>query len=297
MQKMKTFLAFDIGGTKIAYALVSQDGQMLTEQTRVATPKDNHELFALLKNIVMPFEAKVDGVAIATAGEVNKDNSAIIASVGNMPEGYMHTDFLSLSRKPVYVENDANAAMWGEYRLGAAKGTENSMLVAIGTGVGLAFIVNGKLLKGKSGAGGEAHFSVNREKKRQCSCGLWDCYEIYASGTALGIDAKEVYGRDDVSSHDVIKGLKEKNPLAEKAYHIWENDVVRGIAGLANIFDPEVVVLFGSLTAFMDFEKLQKEVNQQIVTMPLVLKHAILENNAALIGATLGAAEKLCTGN
>ena len=125
-----------------------------------------------------------------------------------MPKGYMNTDFVSLSSKPVYVENDANAAMWAEYRLGAAKGTQNSMLVAIGTGVGLAFIVNGQLLKGKSGAGGEAHFSVNREKKRKCGCGLWDCYEIYASGTALGLDAKEVYGRDDVSSHEVIKGLK-----------------------------------------------------------------------------------------
>ncbi len=293
MQKFKTFLAFDIGGTKIAYALVTHDGKLLSKQTRVATPKDNKVLYQTLKDIVKQFEDKVDAVAIATAGEVNRENSAIIASVGNMPEGYMHTDFVSLSHKPVYVENDANSAMWGEYRLGAAKGTLNSMLVAIGTGVGLAFIVNGKLLKGKSGAGGEAHFSVNREKKRHCSCGLWDCYEIYASGTALGLDAKEVYGRDDVSSHDVINGLKDKNPLAEKAYHIWESDVVRGIAGLANIFDPEVVVLFGSLTAFMDFDRLQKEVNEQIVTMPLVLKHATLDNDAALIGATLAAAEKL----
>ncbi len=293
MQKFKTFLAFDIGGTKIAYALVSQDGKLLSEQIRIATPKDNKVLYETLKDIVHQFESQIDGVAIATAGEVNKENSEIIASVGNMPEGYMHTDFVSLSSKPVYVENDANAAMWSEYRLGAAKGTQNSMLVAIGTGVGLAFIVNGMLLKGKSGAGGEAHFSVNREKKRKCSCGLWDCYEIYASGTALGLDAKEVYGRDDVSSHDVINGLKEKNPLAVKAYQIWESDVVRGIAGLANIFDPEVVVLFGSLTAFMDFEKLQKEVNAQIVTMPLLLKHAEMGNDAALIGATLAAAEKL----
>ena len=292
MQKFNTFLAFDIGGTKIAYALVDAKGNLLAEQVRIPTPKDNQVLFDTLKNVVQKFESQIDGIAIATAGEVNQDNTHIIASVGNMPKGYMNTDFTALSDKPVYVENDANAAMWGEYLLGAAKGTENAMLVAIGTGVGLAFIVNGKILKGKSGAGGEAHFSVNREKKRHCSCGLWDCYEIYASGTALGLDAQEVYGRDDVSSHDVIKGLKEKNPLAEKAYHIWESDVVRGIAGLANIFDPEIVVLFGSLTAFMDFDKLQDEVNQQIVTMPLKLKHAQLDNNAALVGTTLAAAEK-----
>lgn len=296
MPILKTILAFDIGGTKIAYALVDGQGNLLTEQTRIPTPKDNQILFETLKSVVEKFDNKIDAIAIATAGEVNKENTHIIASVGNMPAGYMHTDFTALSHKPVYVENDANAAMWGEYRLGAAKGCENAMLVAIGTGVGLAFIVNGQILKGKSGAGGEAHFSVSREKKRQCSCGLWDCYEIYASGTALGLDAQEVFGRKDVSSHDVIKGLKENNPLAEKAYQIWENDVVRGIAGLANIFDPEIVVLFGSLTAFMDFDKLQNEVNQQIVTMPLQLKHAQLDNNAALIGATLAAVEKFSKG-
>ena len=292
MPLLKTILAFDIGGTKIAYALVDSQGKILLNQTRIPTPKDNQILFETLKGIVNQFECKIDAVALATAGEVNKENTGIIASVGNMPTGYMHTDFTALSDKPVYVENDANAAMWGEYRLGVAKGTQNSMLVAIGTGVGLAFIVNGQLLKGKSGAGGEAHFSVNREKKRQCRCGLWDCYEIYASGTALGLDAQEVFGRKDVSSHDVIKGLKDKNPLAEKAYHIWENDVIRGIAGLANIFDPEIVVLFGSLTDFMNFDKLQSEVNQQIVTMPLQLKHAKLKNNAALVGVTLAAVEK-----
>ena len=246
-----------------------------------------------MQEIVRRYEAEIDGVAIATAGEADLDNRRIISSVGNMPKGYMDTVFEKLTSKPVYVENDANAALWGEYCCGAAKGCRNVMLVAIGTGVGVAFLVDGKLLKGKSGAAGEAHFPVNRGQVRRCACGAWDCYEIYASGTALGLDAKEVFGDPSVTSYDVIKGIKAGDARAVKAYEIWEHDVMQGIAGLANIFDPEMVVMFGSLTEFMNFGKLQDEVNRQILSAPLVLRRAELENNAAMVGAVLGAVQKI----
>lgn len=293
MKETKKILAFDIGGTKIAYNLIDEKGKLLGETTKINTPRDSAEIFQTLKNVVSGFEDKIVAVAIATAGEVSRENDCIIASVGNMPKNYMDTKFSELSLKPVVVENDANAAMWAEFKLGAAKGATESMLVAIGTGVGISFIVNGQLLKGKSGAAGEAHFKVNRGNKRRCGCGSYDCYEIYASGTALGIDAKEAYHDDRVTSHDVIKGLKENNHLAVKVFNDWEQDVVNGIIGLVNIFDPEVVVLFGSLTEFMDFDKLEKMVNQDIVTLPVILKRAYFENNAAMIGSALIAVDKL----
>lgn len=293
MVKDKRILAFDIGGTKIAYNLIDEKGKLLAESKKVSTPHNTAEIFEVLQKIVKEYESEIDAVAIATAGEVSCENDRIIASVGNMPEGYMNTEFFKLSSKPVYVENDANAAMWAEFRQGAAKGTREAMLVAIGTGVGISFVVNGQLLKGKSGAAGEAHFKVNRGNKRKCGCGSYDCYEIYASGTALGIDAKEAYGDESVTSHDVIRGIKEGNPLAVEVFEEWERDVVNGIIGLVNIFDPEIVVLFGSLTEFMDYPKLQDLVNRDIVTMPVKLKRAYFENNAAMIGAALIAAEKL----
>ena len=296
MKERKKILAFDIGGTKIAYALIDEKGNICGEITKVSTPRDSRDILTTLKSVVSGFEDVIDAVAVATAGEVSKNNDRIIASVGNMPKDYMNTPFKELSEKPVVVENDANAAMWAEYRLGAAKGMKDAMLVAIGTGVGISFVVNGQLLKGKSGAAGEAHFKVARGNKRRCGCGAYDCYEIYASGTALGIDAKEAYGDDTVTSHDVIRGLKENNPLAVKVFDEWERDVVNGIIGLANIFDPEIVVLFGSLTEFMDYCKLEKMVNREILTMPVKLCRAKFENNAAMIGAALIAADKLKKG-
>ena len=122
MSGAKKFLAFDIGGTKIAHALTDSRGCLLEEPQRDATPRDNDEIFRLLQEIVRRYEAEIDGVAIATAGEADLDNRRIISSVGNMPKGYMDTVFEKLTSKPVYVENDANAALWGEYCCGAAKG-------------------------------------------------------------------------------------------------------------------------------------------------------------------------------
>lgn len=293
MKEKEKILAFDIGGTKIAYALVDEKGKICGEITKISTPRDSNEIFATLKSIVSGFEDKITAVAVATAGEVSKTNDRIIASVGNMPKGYMDTNFSQLSSKPVVVENDANAAMWAELKLGAAKGKKDAMLVAIGTGVGVSFVVNGQLLKGKSGAAGEAHFKVARGNRRRCGCGAYDCYEIYASGTALGINAKEAYKDDRITTHDVVRGLKENNLLAVKVFNDWEQDVVSGIVGLVNLFDPEVVILFGSLTEFMDFEKLEKSLNKEILMMPIELKKAKFENNAAIIGATLIAVDKL----
>ena len=210
-----------------------------------------------------------------------------------MAAGYRDTDFASLSAKPVILENDANAAAWAEYKLGAGKYCKNLLVVAIGTGVGLGVIVDGKLLKGKCGAAAEAHFPINRGNKRRCSCGAYDCYEIYASGTALSLDAKEAYGNDTKNSHDVIKGIKEHDHVAIDIFDNWQNNVLAGIYGLVNLFDPEAVILFGSLVEFMDVEKLEREANQIILTPPVKICCAKHGANAAMIGATLLAAEEL----
>ena len=89
--KSKKILAFDIGGTKIAHALVDENGRLLTERMKDNTPKTASEIFALLKDITARCEDDIDAVGIATAGEVDCDNSRIIGSVGNMPAGYRDT--------------------------------------------------------------------------------------------------------------------------------------------------------------------------------------------------------------
>ena len=127
-------------------------------------------------------------VTIATAGVLNNENTKVLGSTGKLEEGYYTIDFQALSNKKVFVENDANSAAWAEYKIGASKGSNVSVMLTLGTGVGGGIIINDRILKGKSGAAGEMHFKMYSDKRRKCTCGSWDCFEAYASGTALKWD-------------------------------------------------------------------------------------------------------------
>ncbi len=289
---MKKVLAFDIGGTKIAYAIIDEKGNFTNEVIKVTTPKTSSGIYELLKTVIKGSEDEIDGVAIATAGPVNNENNKIIGRVGNLPEGYDETDFLSLTEKPILLENDANAAAWAEFKIGAAKGTKDAVILTLGTGVGSGIIVNGRLLKGKSGSAGEMHVRFGFGHERQCGCGLWDCLETYVSGTALSTDAK-IYLAPDATSYDVIRGLKEGNPKARAAFDHWQECLENTLVMMANIFDPEVIVLSGSMAQFVEYEKLNKQANEDILTQPFVLKQAYFENNAGMLGAALLLIERL----
>lgn len=280
-------LAFDIGGTKISFALVDAKGKIIGEVHKHTTPNSSDAIFTLLKSTVHQYENEIDAVAVSTAGVVDKGYKRIAGSVGNLPDGYVDTDFQALSSKPVLVVNDANAAMWAEYKLGSAQGAENVVLLTLGTGVGVGVIVDGKLLVGKSGAAGEVHFPIRGDKKRRCGCGRYDCLEIYMSGKALNLDAKEFYQDDNATSYDVIKGLKENNPKAIEAFEYWQNMVKLGVVMFADIFDPDIILLGGSMAHFIDYAKVNHEANAEIVTAPFSLKEAAFENDAGLIGAAL----------
>ena len=291
--KINKVLAFDIGGTKIAYATVDRNGKILNEVIRHPTPAAPGAAAKLLKTIIAQFEDQIDAVAVSTAGTVDRTNSRITGSVGNMTEGYMDTDFKALSAKPVVVENDANSAVWAEHVLGNAKGHDNVILLTLGTGVGVGIIADGRLLVGKSGAAGEVHFPVRYDNNRLCGCGRYDCLEIYMSGKALSLEAKAAYKDDNATSHTVIEGLKQNALPAVTAFHNWQEMVKNGIVIFADIFDPEVILLGGSMAHFIDYKRLNDEANRMIVTTPFELKEASFENDAGLIGAALLCVQKL----
>lgn len=289
---MKKVLAFDIGGTKIAYAIIDENGNFTNEIVKVTTPKTSEGIFEFFKTVIKGLEDEIDGVSIATAGAVNNDNTQIISHVGNLPEGYNQLDFTKLTNKPLLLENDANSAAWAEFKLGAARGTKDAVVLTLGTGVGSGIIVGGKLLKGKSGAAGEMHVRFNFGHQRKCTCGLWDCLETYVSGNALTTDAK-LYMKEDMTSYDVIRGLKDGDAHAREAFDHWQACLENTLVLMGNLFDPEVIVLSGSMAQFVEYEKLNKQANEDILTLPFVLKQAKFENNAGMLGAALLLLEKL----
>ena len=205
---MKKALAFDIGGTKIYSSIIDETGRIVSEIDKFHTPKSIQGILDILKGQIAKLENEVDVIAISTAGAVNNENTAVNGSTGNLVSGYASINFQELSKKRVFLENDANSAAWAEYRIGASKGTNISVMITLGTGVGGGIIVNNKLLKGKSGAAGEMHFKMYPDKRRRCTCGSWDCFEAYASGTALKVDAEEMLNNPDVTTYDVMEGVK-----------------------------------------------------------------------------------------
>ncbi len=286
-------LGIDIGGTKIYAAMVDEKGQIVSELKKFQTPKTRAEIEKILKDIIKEFEAKADVIGISTAGAVNNANTGILGSTGNLCADYKDVKFLKLSAKKVVVENDANCAAWAEYKLGAAKGKENVVVLTLGTGVGGGIIVNGQLLKGKNGAAGEMHFKMSRNKRRQCTCGSYDCFEIYASGTGMKLTAQELSGNPAMTTYDVIEGVNKNDELSIKIFNTWQNDIIDGAIGLANIFDPDCIVLSGSMAQFVDYEIVTDAVNKEIVTTPTKIIPAKFENNAGLIGAAIFAMSKI----
>lgn len=284
---MKKALAFDIGGTKIYSTVIDETGNIVSEIDKFSTPKTIDGIKKVLKEQISKYESKVDAIAIATAGAVNNSNTAVIGSTGNLVQGYSSIDFQGLSSKKVFLENDANAAAWAEYKIGASRGSTVSVMLTLGTGVGGGIIINDKLLKGKSGAAGEMHFKMYPDKRRKCTCGSWDCFEIYASGTALKLDAEEMLNNKVVTTYDVIDGVKQGNKKMIDVLNKWQNDIIIGIKGLANIFDPDCVVLSGSMAQFVDAKTIEENVNSDIVTTPTSIRIATAGNYAGMIGVSL----------
>ena len=303
---MKKVLAIDVGGTKLTYAVTDENGNFLTEIKKTLTPKNIEELKNLFKQIISEYEKETDIVAFATAGAVNIENTKVESSTPNMPEGYNKLDFSTLSNKPVFVENDANAAAWAEYKTGAAIGESNNITITLGTGIGGGFIVNGMLLRGKSGKAGEVGSMKINGRDRICTCRRKNCFESYASGTGLKKTAEEIAQNDnifqtsiyktkkaeEITTYDIIDGLKKNDEYSKKVFNIWKKDLITGLINITNIFDTETIVISGGMGEFIDTKEIENAVNDEIVVSPVKIKLAKAGNYSGMIGAAILACEK-----
>ena len=303
---MTKVLAIDVGGTKLSYAIINEKGEFLSEVKKISTAKKIEELIQTFKNIIAENEKDVDMVAFATAGAVNIENTKVDSSTPNLPKGYNDIDFSTLSQKPVFVENDANAAAWAEYKVGAAVGEDNNITITLGTGVGGGFIVDGKLLRGKSGRGGEVGSMKINGRGRVCTCNRKDCWESYASGTGLKYTAEEVAENDpifstsmfktkqakEVTTYDIVAGVKENDEYSIKVFNIWKQDLITGLINITNIFDPKTIVISGGMGEFINTQEIENAVNKEIVVSPIKIKLAKAGNYSGMIGAALLACEK-----
>ena len=314
---MVKIAGIDIGGTKISGAVI-ENGKIISDIIKEETPFDTNKILEKIFNIIETLKAnyELQSIAIATAGAVNNENSKVIGSTGNLPSDYPTIEFKKVFEEkfnlPTLIENDANAAAFAEYKVGAAKNSQISITATLGTGVGGGIIINGKILKGKSGAAGEiGHIMLGITKERSCTCGEYNCFEAYASGTGFRRTIQELAGKtpefktsilkdkkiNELTTYDVIDGYKNNDEFCKIAYETWENELIIGLTSLANVFDPDNIVISGGLAGEVNYEKIQNIINQKIVTTPIKLLKAQAGNFAGMIGAALLAQEKFFDNN
>jgi len=299
-------IGVDVGGTKIAAAVVSPEGKILNEvryPTQAVPPNRLIETIAqAITEVKDGFE--VGGVCLAVPGLIlAAENKVIFApNLHEIENIRLDEEIGSSTGTSVTVENDANAAAWGEFRYGAGKDVEHQVFITLGTGVGGGIITHGVLLRGAQGAGGElGHVTIDATGPR-CGCGNHGCLEALASGTAIRRRAREVandrpgsaLGRlaveREVLGEDVTRLAQEGDEASILVLEETGRWLGIGLAGFVNTFNPEVIPVGGgaSRAGELILEPARREVHLRArsPSRDLVeIKEATLGPESGVLGA------------
>jgi glucokinase len=254
----------DVGGTKIAAAVVTPEGRVLKE-TRYPTPSSPGRLVESIARAVVEVKDgfEVGGACLAVAGLIlAQENKVVFSPNLHAVEGIPLKDELEPRiGLPLTVENDANAAAWGEFRFGAGSEVDHLVFVTLGTGVGGGVISHDVLLRGAQGAGGELGHVTLQANGPRCACGNRGCLEALASGTAISRCARELASEKPNSAlgrlaaerkilgEDVTRLAREGDELALSVLEEAGRWLGIGLAGFVNIFNPEVIAVGGGVMA------------------------------------------------
>ena len=262
---MSVFLGFDVGGTSVRSVALSSEGGTddFSDHRQILRPQSNEGLIDAIEAIAN--EHQPEAVGVGCAGFVTHDGVVVqspnIDSLRNYPLRQVLEEKLGC---PVVVENDAAAAAWAEAKAGAGKGISNMAFVGFGTGIGGALVIDGKLVRGVHGFGSEPGHLTVMPDGLECPCGRKGCWELYASGSALGRYAREaaekgeapeliaLAGETEITGEHVAMLLAESHPPESNIAHTLLSQlsdwIAIGLNTLIVLSDPELVVLGGGLS-------------------------------------------------
>lgn len=280
-------LGIDVGGTRISAGLVMRDGQVLSSLSVPSRSADD-DAVVTLKRVIQDMIARssahncsVVGIGVGAPGMVDFKAGRLKADALKLPE-MADVPLRDLLQEqcdlPVVLDNDVNAMAMGEMLFGKAKGVNDFIYLALGTGVGGAMVANGQLLRGASGFAGEiGHASVQLDG-RPCTCGSRGCLKAYAAGPEIVEQARELRvkkrqgttGNDRTQSRrhaqrpfrhrrslsspaDIFLAARNGDPLARQVVDRVTHALGAAIGNLVNIFNPELIVLGGSVALGLEF--------------------------------------------
>ena len=302
-------VGIDVGGTKIAGGVVDEAGRILATARRESPATDSDAIERAIEDLVAELRDghDVKAVGVGAAGFVDSGRSTVMFAPNlAWRDEPLRADLEKRIDLPIVIENDANAAAWGEFTFGAGEDVEDSLLVTVGTGVGGGIVLNGQLHRGAFGVAAEIGHMRVVPGGRICGCGNKGCWEQYASGTALVRDTKEqaregsliarslvdrAGGVENISGPLITEAARDGDSFAREQLAVIGRWLGEGIASLAAILDPAVVVIGGGVSEAGDLllepirEHYRANLTGRHYRPELEVRAAMLGNKAGMIGA------------
>ncbi len=311
---MKYTIGIDLGGTNIAVGIVDEQMKIAAKTSRPSLlPRPADEL---LDDVVKTAKEAMDKagvsfndirwVGIGCPGIVNLETGCVdyscnLSFYGQDLRGVLEKAF----QKPIYMDNDANAAAYGEFVAGGAKGARSAVVITLGTGIGGGIIIDKKVYTGFNYAGAEIGHTVIERNGRPCNCGRNGCFETYASATGLITTTKEAMKRHPESSmwklcggdEEAVNGrtafdaMRAGDPTAKEVVEQFIRDLACGVTNLINTFAPEILCIGGGISKegdalILPLEQIVKrEMYSRFSKHQTKIVTASLGNDAGIIGA------------
>ncbi|WP_249316455.1 ROK family protein [Bacillus sp. FJAT-50079] len=285
---------FDIGGTFIKYGVVSELGDIyLQGKTKTPQKKAQEEIPEIIIEKLQMFKEKypIENIGISSCGLIDHNEGRVIFS-SNI-NGYSGLELANVIMQKtglaVSVENDVRSACLGEMWRGAAQGKKEVVLLTLGTGIGGAVVIDGRLMRGKGNLAGElGHMSIVHNGEN-CPCGNVGCLERYASTSALVRFYKNRSNRD-AEGIEIMNLVHRNDSQALEAYHLFLDYLAAGLVNIAHLYNPEIIIIGGGIAAQGEkfLHAIEEKFNEKVMDVykdstKLVL--AQLHNDAALCGA------------
>jgi len=301
-------IGIDIGGTKISAGVVDSSGNLI-DSSKCSTPAEGgKDLISSVVNLVKELNKKheIKGIGISIAALISSDYGTIVGApnIANLSKLNFANEIKEEFKLPIIIENDANAAMWAEFKFGNAKGLNPVMFFIIGTGVGGGLVIDGKLFKGANGIGAEFGHMCVVPNGLLCGCGAKGCIEQYASGGALIRYANDAllanpdkseevlsFGEGKLSGTALTKAAKAGNELALAAFSKQADWLGLACASYSLIIDPQAIIIGGGVVDAGELflapvrEAMRKYMPFAESHVPPKIIAAKFGNDAGLIGA------------
>lgn len=299
-------IGVDIGGTKIAFALVDAAGNVLQEQRVLTNPDDGtsavlDRITEGIRQLILEGGQRVIGIGIGCPGIIDPEGGVVRNAVNLKWENVSLRDGIQRrlrSKLPIYLHRDGNALTIGEWMFGAAKNTQDYVLLAIGTGLGMGAISGGRLLLGTRALALEmGHMTINPQG-RLCACGLKGCPEMSASGMGLMAAAREylplypassLHHINDLNTGDIITAAQQSDPMALRIVDEAADMIAYVMTMCSVALTPELYVIGGGLgTAlypFMEPNLIARVRQRTLPTLHDTLKFVPAQISSTAVGA------------